>query len=65
MAKAERAVNASPGLLILPDGTSIPPGGEFSLTKDLAANRGVQSWFEDGLASVVGADQQAEPAAQE
>lgn len=49
MAKADKLFNVSPGLLILPDGTEVPPGGDFELTKDLAANAGVKSWLADGL----------------
>jgi hypothetical protein len=49
--KETKAFNVSPGLLVLPDGTEIPPGESFTLTDELAKNAGVRSWQADGLIS--------------
>lgn len=51
MAKAptnRTMVNANRAVLVLPDGTEIPPGGKIDLTKDLEANAGVMAWVEGG-----------------
>jgi hypothetical protein len=50
-AKTDKAFNVSPGILVLPDGTEISPGGDFAMTEELAKNAGVQSWRADGLIS--------------
>lgn len=42
-------VNVTRGLLILPSGEEVRPGGEFDMTADLAKNAGVASWLADGF----------------
>ena len=43
--------NVSPGLLILPNGVEIPPGGHIEVPEEYAENAGVLSWIIDALAS--------------